>query len=156
MLSNRRTCAMAIWCALAAIVSSMPLIAAAQTLPKIDIQPGKWSYSTRTEIQGMGSIPSSFEQCVTQKDIDQGAHLQAQKSAGLECVYANVKSSGNRHTFTSTCKSSSLPEPLVTDYDMTSSPTAMEMKMKMSGGIDRRYGGNNMTMTMQMKRVGGC
>ena len=48
--------------------SGLAGVASAQ-MPKLDSTPGKWSYSTRTEIPGMGSIPMSFEQCVTQKDI---------------------------------------------------------------------------------------
>ena len=52
-------------------------------LPKFDTTPGKWSYSTRTEIPGMGSIPMSFEQCVSQKDIDEGKNLSGQKDAGI-------------------------------------------------------------------------
>ena len=37
-------------------------------MPKLDSNPGKWAYSTRTEIPGIGSIPINFEQCVTQKE----------------------------------------------------------------------------------------
>lgn len=129
-------------------------IAQAQ-LPKFDTSPGKWSYSTRTEIPGMGSIPMSFEQCVTQKDIDEGRNLQAQKDAGIDCKYGNLKQTGNRYQFTATCTGKSLPEPMIMTYDMTASADAMDSKMTMTGGNTRAMGGK-MNMSMSAKRTGGC
>ena len=81
-------------------------------LPKFDTAPGKWSYNTRTEIPGMGSIPMSFEQCVTQKDIDEGRNLNSQKEAGMDCKYQDVKVTGNRYQFTAVCTGKNLPEPI--------------------------------------------
>ena len=78
-------------------------------LPKFDTAPGKWSYNTRTEIPGMGSIPMSFEQCVTQKDIDEGRNLNSQKEAGMDCKYQDVKVTGNRYQFTAVCTGKNLP-----------------------------------------------
>ena len=129
-------------------------VASAQ-MPKFDTSPGKWSYSTRTEIPGMGSIPMSFDQCVTQKDIDEGKNLSAQKEAGMDCKYSNVKQTGNRYQFTATCTGKSMPEPMVMTYDMTASPTQFESKMTMTGGNTKAMGGK-MNMSMTAKRIGGC
>ena len=129
-------------------------VASAQ-MPKFDTSPGKWSYSTRTEIPGMGSIPMSFDQCVTQKDIDEGKNLSAQKEAGMDCKYSNVKQTGNRYQFTATCTGKSMPEPMVMTYDMTASPTQFESKMTMTGGNTKAMGGK-MNMSMSAKRIGGC
>lgn len=124
-------------------------------MPKLDTQPGKWSYTTRTEIPGIGSIPMSFEQCVTQKDIDEGRNLSAQKDAGMDCKYSDVKQSGNRYQFTATCKVKDVPEPMVMTYDMTATASQMDAKMTMTGGTAKAMGGK-MNMTMSSKRLGGC
>ena len=129
-------------------------VASAQ-MPKLDSTPGKWTYSTRTEIPGMGSIPMSFDQCVTQKDIDEGRNLSAQKDAGMDCKYSDLKQTGNRYQFTATCTSKNLPEPMVMTYDMTASPTQFDSKMTMTGGNTKAMGGK-MNMIMSARRTGGC
>ena len=133
---------------------SLAGVASAQ-LPKLDTSPGKWSYSTRTEIPGIGSIPMSFEHCVTQKDIDEGRQLSAQKDAGIDCKYSDLKQTGNRYQFTATCTSKNMPEPMVMTYDMTASPTQFDSKMTMNGGNTKAMGGK-MNMSMSAKRTGGC
>lgn len=129
-------------------------VASAQ-VPKLNTAPGKWSYNTRTEIPGMGSIPMSFEQCVTQKDIDEGRNLSAQKDAGMDCKYQDLKVAGNRYQFTAVCTGKNLPEPMVMNYDMTSSADAFDAKMTMTGGNTKAMGGK-MNMSMSAKRTGGC
>ncbi len=133
---------------------SVSLVASAQ-LPKLDTQPGKWSYSTRTEIPGIGSIPMNFDQCVTQKDIDEGRNLSAQKQAGVDCKYTDLKQSGDRYQFTATCTSKDVPEPTVMRYDMTATATRMNSKMVMTGGTTKAMGGK-VNMTMTAKRFGDC
>ena len=135
-------------------LSSVASIADAQ-VPKFDTAPGKWSYSTRTEIPGMGSIPMNFEQCVTQKDIDEGRNLSAQKDAGIDCKYSDLKKTGSRYQFTATCTGKNLPEPMVMSYDMTATATALDSKMTMTGGNTKAMGGK-MNMSMSAKRLGGC
>jgi hypothetical protein len=147
---NRTVRLMTLFVATVGIVSS-----AIAQMPKLDTTPGKWSYSTRTEIPGMGSIPMSFEQCVTQKDIDEGRNLAAQKDAGMSCKYSDLKQTGNRYQFTATCTSKDLPEPMVMTYDMTASPTQFDSKMTMTGGNTKAMGGK-MNMSMSAKRTGGC
>jgi hypothetical protein len=124
-------------------------------LPKFETQPGKWSYSTRTEIPGIGSIPMNFDQCVTQKDIDEGRNLSAQKEAGMDCKYGDIKVSGNRYQFVATCKVKDVPEPSVMAYDMTATANEMNAKMTMTGGTTKAMGGK-LNMTMSAKRVGNC
>lgn len=138
----------------ATITASASLPSVAQ-LPNFNMQPGKWSYTTRTEIPGMGSIPMSFDQCVTQKDIDEGRSLSAQKEAGMDCKYQDLKTMGNRFTFTAVCRSKDMPEPMVIDYDMTATSTQFDAKMTMTGGHTKAMGGK-MNMTMSAKRLGGC
>ena len=138
------------------LIASLSFVSVASAqMPKFDTSPGKWSYSTRTEIPGMGSIPMSFDQCVTQKDIDEGKNLSAQKEAGMDCKYSNLKQTGNRYQFTATCTGKSMPEPMVMTYDMTASPTQFDSKMTMTGGNTKAMGGK-MNMSMSAKRIGGC
>jgi hypothetical protein len=124
-------------------------------LPKLDTTPGKWSYNTRTEIPGMGSIPMSFDQCVSQKDIDEGRNLSAQKDAGIDCKYSELKQTGSRFQFKATCTGKDLPEPMVMVYDMTATATSIDSKMTMTGGNTKAMGGK-MNMSMTAKRLGGC
>jgi hypothetical protein len=124
-------------------------------LPKLDTTPGKWSYSTRTEIPGMGSIPMSFDQCVSQKDIDEGRNLSAQKDAGIDCKYSDLKQTGSRYQFKATCTGKDLPEPMVMTYDMTATATSMDSKMTITGGNTKAMGGK-MNMSMTAKRLGAC
>ena len=138
------------------LIAAFGLVSAASAqMPKLDSTPGKWAYSTRTEIPGMGSIPMSFEQCVTQKDIDEGRNLSAQKDAGMDCKYSNLKQTGSRYQFTATCVSKDMPEPMVMTYDMTASPTQFDSKMTMTGGNTKAMGGK-MNMSTSAKRTGGC
>ena len=129
--------------------------AAHAQLPKFDTSPGKWTYNTRTEIPGMGSIPTSFEQCVTQKDIDEGRNLSAQKDVGLDCKYSDLKQTGTRYQFKAICTGKDMPEPMLTTYDMTASSTAIDSKMTMTGGNAKATGGK-MSMSMNAKRLSGC
>ena len=140
---------------LALIAAVTVCTGAAAQLPNFNMQPGKWSYTTRTEIPGIGSIPVNFEQCVTQKDIDEGRSLSAQREAGMDCKYQDLKAMGNRFTFTAVCRSKDMPEPLVMNYDMTASPTNFDAKMTMTGGHTRTMGGK-MNMSMSARRLGGC
>ena len=137
-----------------AVLLTIASVAHAQ-LPKFDTSPGKWAYSTRTEIPGMGSIPVSFEQCVTQKDIDEGRNLSSQKDAGIDCKYSDLKQTGNRYQFKATCTGKDMPEPMLMTYDMTASSTAMDSKMTMTGGNTKGMGGK-MNMTMNAKRLSAC
>jgi hypothetical protein len=132
------------------------LVASAHAqLPKFDTQPGKWSYNTRTEIPGVGNIPVNFDQCITQKDIDEGKNLSSQKDAGIDCKYGNVKVAGNRYQFVATCTGTNLKEPMVMSYDMTATPTQIDSKMTMTGGAANAAGGK-MNVSMNAKRIGGC
>lgn len=140
------------WIAAATLASAC---AANAQLPKFDTQPGKWSYTTTTQIPGLGALPMTFEQCVTQKDIEEGKNLNAQRQAGMECQYSDVKTSGNRYQFTATCKSKDMPEPMVVTYDMTATPTQIDAKMTMTGGHAGAMGGK-MNMTMKARRIGEC
>ncbi|MBS0313679.1 MAG: DUF3617 family protein [Proteobacteria bacterium] len=140
---------------LAALGAALTVTGALAQLPKFDTAPGKWSYTTRTEIPGMGSIPMSFEHCVTQKDIDEGRNLNSQKDSGMSCTYRDVKVSGTRYQFTAVCSGRDLPEPMVTTYDMTATPNQFDAKMTATGGHTKAMGGK-MNMSMSAKRVGGC
>jgi Protein of unknown function (DUF3617) len=137
-----------------AMIVALAVSAHAQ-LPKFDTQPGKWSYNTRTEIPGVGNIPVSFDQCVTQKDIDEGKNLSSQKDAGIDCKYSNVKVAGSRYQFVATCSGKNLKEPMVMSYDMTATPTQIDSKMIMTGGAANTMGGK-MNVSMNAKRTGGC
>ena len=142
--------------ALSVLVTSIAFSGAAVAqMPKLDTAPGKWSYSTRTEIPGIGSIPMNFEHCVTQKDVDEGRQLSAQKDAGMDCKYSDLKQTGSRYQFTAICTGKNMPEPMIMTYDMTASATQFDSKVNMTGGNTKAMGGK-MSMSMSAKRTGAC
>ena len=143
--------------AVVTLLTQLTLIASAAhaQLPKLDTQPGKWSYNTRTEIPGIGNIPVNFDQCVTQKDIDEGKNLSSQKDAGMDCKYSSLKVTGNRYQFVATCTTKGASEPTVLTYDLTATPTQIDSKMTMTGGAASKMGGK-MNMSMNAKRLGNC
>ena len=66
-----------------------------------NITPGQYEYTTKTEVFGM-SIPVTFKQCVTQKDIDTNSAYVNQK--GMDgCTPAELKRSGEKITIKYTC-----------------------------------------------------
>jgi hypothetical protein len=97
----------------------------------------------------------NFEQCVTQKDVDEGRNIAAQRDAGMDCKYTDAKVTGNRYQFTATCKVKDVAEPAIISYDMTATPTQIDSKMLMTGGTTKAMGGK-LNMTMNAKRLGGC
>lgn len=76
-------------CLLALGLLQFVLPAAAQ-----NIKPGQYEYVANTEMMGM-SIPITFKQCVTQKDIDSNNAYVNQKGAE-GCTSPEVKRSGNQ------------------------------------------------------------
>ena len=126
----------------------------ASAAPAPNLKPGQYEYSTITEVFGI-KIPVNFKHCVTQKDVDEGRQLAAQKDAGMDCKYSDLKQTGNHYMFTATCSGKNMPEPMIMTYDMTASATQFESKMTMTGGNTKAMGGK-MNMTMSAKRTGGC
>lgn len=65
------------------------------------LKPGQYEYATKTEVMGM-TIPMSFKQCVTQKDVDSNdAYVNKKDMEG--CTPPVVKRSGATMTIKYTC-----------------------------------------------------
>ena len=66
-----------------------------------NMKPGNYEYSAKTEVFGI-TIPMSFKQCVTQKDIDSNsAYINQQGQKG--CTPPNVSRKGNTLSVKYTC-----------------------------------------------------
>ena len=66
-----------------------------------NLKPGNYEYTTRTEMFGL-TIPVSFKQCVTQKDVDSNdAYVNKQGMDG--CTPPEVKRNGSEISIRYTC-----------------------------------------------------
>lgn len=112
-----------------------------------NMKPGQYEYTTKTEVFGM-SIPVSFKQCVTQKDIDSNSayvNQQGQKN----CTPPDVKRNGNQMSVKYTCT-----EPKMTfDGSGTVSDDSFNFDMKV---IQHEMNNNVMRTKLTAKRLGDC
>lgn len=80
--------------AAAMLLSATPLFAQ-------NMKPGMYEYTTKTEVFGL-SIPVSFKQCVTQKDVDSNSAYVNQQ--GVEgCTPPEVKRNGSEIAIKYSC-----------------------------------------------------
>lgn len=112
-----------------------------------NMKPGQYEYTTKTEVFGI-SIPVSFKQCVTQKDIDSNSayvNQQGQKN----CTPPDVKRTGNQMSVKYTCT-----EPKMTfDGNGTVGDDSFNFDMKV---IQHEMNNNLMRTKLTAKRLGDC
>jgi hypothetical protein len=142
-----------------ALVTAFFAANAIAQVPEIkEMTPGKYSYTIEVESPGMPMkmAPQKMDQCVTKEDIKGGKGLQAQKQAGVDCTYSNVKSSSPKYSFSAQCKMQGGMQ-MDADYDVTAAPGNITIvtKTKMKGGNIPPAMANSKT-TMNMKRIGDC
>ena len=114
-------------------------------------------YETKMEMQipgmpaGMGKQQMTFQNCVSQKDIDRGAVGQKDGKMPENCEVRNFKMSGNTASYTMACKGD---QPMTADNVITfrEGGYTMDMKMAMSQGGQVM----NMTQRMDGKYIGPC
>jgi Protein of unknown function (DUF3617) len=150
MNQARRLLAIALMLCSAATFAQVPRIA--------EMKPGKYSYNIVTEIPGLPIKPpaTSFEQCLTAKELDDGSALRAQRDAGVDCKYRDIKSAPGKYSFKATC---TMKEGM--KMEMTSEMTASGDTIVMNNtnhmtGKDIPPGMGKSNMRMTMKRLGDC
>jgi Protein of unknown function (DUF3617) len=100
---------------------------------------------------GMGKQSHTFQNCVTQKDIEEGGFSKNKDRKQDNCEVKNFKMSGNTATYTMECKG----EPKMTaDNKITFTSDGFDMDMKMA----MNQGGQvmNMNQKMQGRYLGPC
>ena len=127
---------------LAIAVSAVSLNAAAQNM-----KPGQYEYTTKTEVFGI-TIPVSFKQCVTQKDVDSNSayvNQQGQKN----CTPPDVKRNGKEMSVKYTCT-----DPKMSfDGTGTVSEDSFSFDMKV---IQHEMNNNVMRTKLPATRLGDC
>ena len=126
-----------------ALASSIFALAAAAQ----NIKPGQYEYVTKTEMMGM-TIPVTFKQCVTQKDVDSNSAYVNQKGAE-GCTPPEVKRSGNQINVKFSCS-----QPKMTGVGTgTVGEDGFSMLMNVT-----QHDMNNAVLKTQLnaKRVGSC
>ncbi|MFW6021064.1 MAG: DUF3617 domain-containing protein, partial [Guyparkeria sp.] len=101
---------------LIATLVALPLVAGADERP--NIEPGLWEYTNTTKTQGEMSMPEQTdtqEECVTEKDIEEGFEKGLQIAEDDDCEVRDRSMSADQATYTLICRD---PEG-----------TAMEMEM---------------------------
>lgn len=129
-------------CLLALGLLQFVLPAAAQ-----NIKPGQYEYVASTEMMGM-SIPITFKQCVTQKDIDSNNAYVNQKGAE-GCTSPEVKRSGNQINVKFICS-----KPKMTG---AGSGTVADDGFSMLMNVTQHDMNNAVVKTqLNAKRIGNC
>lgn len=146
--------------AVAAAVASLSAVAAGPfDAFKGKIKEGMYDYKMDMD---MGSIPGmppgmakqthSFQQCVTNQDIDKGGFSRGREAKMPEnCEIRDFKMSGNTATYTMECKGN---QAIKADNKMTFVGDGFNMESKMA----MQQGGQvmNVTQKMQARYVGPC
>jgi hypothetical protein len=118
---------------------------------------GMYEYKMQMEIPGMpagmGKQNMTFQNCVSQKDIEEGGFgkSQQQQQKPENCEVKNFKMTGNTATYTMECKG----DPKMTaDNKITFTNDGFDMDMKMA----MNQGGQvmNMSQKMQGRYIGPC
>lgn len=120
---------------------------AAPTAQAQNLKPGQYEYTTKTEMFGM-SIPISFKQCVTEKDVASNkAYVNQQGVEG--CTPPVVKRNGNEITIKYNCT-----KPNMTGEGKgTVSDDTFTMDMR----VTQHDMGNSVIKTaLTAKRIGEC
>ena len=112
-----------------------------------NLKPGNYEYTTRTEMFGL-TIPVSFKQCVTQKDVDSNdAYVNKQGMDG--CTPPEVKRNGSEISIRYTCS-----KPKMTGEGkgtVTAETLTFDMKV-----IQHDMNNSVVRTALTAKRLGDC
>ena len=112
-----------------------------------NLKPGQYEYTTKTEMFGM-SIPISFKQCVTEKDVASNkAYVNQQGVEG--CTPPDVKRNGSEITIKYTCT-----KPRMTGEgkgNISGDTFSMDMRV-----IQHEMGDSVVKTSLTAKRIGDC
>lgn len=114
-------------------------------------------YETKMQMQipglpaGMGAQNMTFQNCVTQKDIEEGELGKRDGAPNKDCEIKNFRMSGNTASYTMECKGDMQmkADNVITFRD---NGYTMDMKMAMNQGGQVM----NMTQKMESRYVGPC
>ncbi len=125
----------------------------AATAQAQEMRPGRYEYQVKMNMPGMPqAMPATtFQHCVTPKDIQDGKAFQARQDPNSDCRIEGMKRNGAEISYRMVC---TRPQPINADVKgrMTADSMDMVMDMKMQAG------GQIMQMRQQMlmKRMGDC
>ena len=112
-----------------------------------NLKPGNYEYTTKTEMFGL-TIPVSFKQCVTQKDVDSNdAYVNKQGMDG--CTPPEVKRNGSEISIRYTCS-----KPKMTGEGkgtVTAETLTFDMKV-----IQHDMNNSVVRTALTAKRLGDC
>jgi hypothetical protein len=118
------------------------------------MKPGLYDYKMTMEMPGMpagmGGRPFTFQHCVTQKDIDEGAALKGKDPNQKDCEVKDFKMSGNTASYTMECKQNQMKGDVKMTFVENGFASDMKMSMNQGGQV------MNMSQKMEGKRVGDC
>jgi hypothetical protein len=117
---------------------------------------GLYEYKMSMEMPGMpaGMGNRTFQNCVTQKELDEGKYGKGRDKAAENCEMKDVNVSGNTASYKMVCKGEKGGHDMVADTKVTYAGEAFIMDMKMS----MNEGGKTMNVNQHMegRRVGPC
>lgn len=117
-----------------------------------NLNPGLWSYTNITTVQGPVSLPPHQEtnqQCVTQQDLDKGIDVL---EIPEDCTITRADIQRDRVDYSANCKMQGMQTQLVGHATFHGD----HMKGQMSSNMDTPMGKMTMQMDYQAQRLGGC
>lgn len=134
-------------CLLALAAASLFATLSAASAQAQNLKPGQYEYTTKTEMFGL-TIPVSFKQCVTQKDVDSNdAYVNKQGMDG--CTPPEVKRNGAEISIRYTCS-----KPKMTGEGkgtVTAETLTFDMKV-----IQHDMNNSVVRTALTAKRLGDC
>lgn len=142
------------------VAASAALFATAAAAGPFDQMKGKMKeglYETKMQMempgmpQGMGKQTMTFQNCVTNKDIESGQVGKQDGNMPKDCEVRNFRMSGNTASYTTVCKGDM---KMTADTTIHFSDSGYRMNMKMA--MDQGGQTMNMTQNMEARYVGPC
>jgi len=131
--------------ALLLVVVALPLAVAAQ-----DLRPGQYRTTTTTDLPEMAGKPMVEEECVTQKDVDEGlSKIGIEKESG--CKVSNMKRSPGKMSYQIACQEGGMKSAGNVSGSMGAD--AFDFVVEMRGA---QTGGKPMRTRIVGKRLGNC
>ncbi|QJR09133.1 hypothetical protein DSM104443_00169 [Usitatibacter rugosus] len=110
-------------------------------------RPGKYDYSVKVTMMGMGMPAINFSQCVTKKDIDEGKAYVNKEQKG--CTYSDMKREGDRISFRMSCSDPKMTGQATGTIGAEAFTIDMQAKITEPMQMEQRS-------TVSAKRVGDC
>lgn len=122
-------------------------------------KPGMYEYKMAMEMSGMPGMgtmkmpPSTFKQCITQKDVDEGRQMMSNpKNGGFKCTMTSFSGKGGSGQYTQACEGTDMKMTVVGSFEQKGDTQVNTSKTEMRGKNMNTDSKN----VMEIRRLGDC